>query len=98
MTMSNISERSFTADDPRPFTSYTFQVRGVNSVGSGPYSAPKIITTTEAGNLLYSYIMYVCITVFHSSAPGPVLSLMGTSTLTTVVLTWSRPLNTQWNP
>ena len=43
MTMSNISERSFTADDPRPFTSYTFQVRGVNSVGSGPYSAPKLL-------------------------------------------------------
>ena len=91
MMRSGISERSFTADDLRSFTNYTVQVRGVNSVDSGPYSAPKIITTAETGNLLYSYIMYVYITVFHSSAPGPVLSLMGTSTLTTVVLTWSRP-------
>ena len=57
MMRSGISERSFTADDLRPFTNYTFQVHGVNSVGSGQYSAPKIITTAEAGNLLYSYIM-----------------------------------------
>ena len=35
--------------------------------------------------------MYVCITVFHSSAPGPVSNLIGTSTLTTMMLIWSAP-------
>ena len=91
MMRSGISERSFTADDLKPFTIYTFQVRGVNSVDSGPYSDLTIITTSEAGNLIEIYTMYVCITMFFSSAPGHVLSLMGTSTLTTVVLTWSLP-------
>ena len=91
MMRSGISERSFTADELRPFTNYTVQVRGVNSVDSGPYSDLIIITTAEAGNLLYTYIMYVCITVFHSSAPGPIFNLMATPTLTTVVLTWSPP-------
>ena len=62
MMRSGISERSFTADELRPFTNYTVQVRGVNSVDSGPYSDLIIITTAEAGNLLYTYIMYVCIT------------------------------------
>ena len=92
MMRSGISERSFTADDIRPFTNYTFQVRGVNSVDSGPYSDLTIITTSEAGNLIeiYTSCMYVSL-CFFSSAPGPVLSLMGTSTLTTVVLTWSLP-------
>ena len=56
---SGISGRSFTADDLRPFTNYTVQVRGVNSVDSGPYSDLIIITT---GNLieLYTSSMYVC--------------------------------------
>ena len=89
MMMSNISGRSFTADDLKPFTNYTFQVRGVNSESPGPYSDLIIITTSETGRTLY--IMYVCITVFHSSAPGPVSNLVGTSTLTKVVLTWSPP-------
>ena len=59
--MSGISERSFTANELRPFTNYTFQVRGVNSVDSGPYSDLIIITTPEAGNLIES-CYYVCIT------------------------------------
>ena len=92
MMRSGISERSFTADELTPFTSYTFQVRGVNSLDSGPYSDLIIITTAEAGSLMeLQYTMYVCITVFHSSVPGPVSNLMGIPTLTTVVLTWSSP-------
>ena len=90
---SGISGRSFTADDLRPFTNYTVQVRGVNSVDSGPYSDLIIITT---GNLieLYTSSMYVCSLCFyiiHYSAPGPVSNLMGIPTLTTVVFTWSPP-------
>ena len=89
MTRSDISERSFTADDLRPLTNYTVQVHGVNSVDSGPYSDLIIIITSEAGK--FDRTLHVCITVLHSSAPGPVSNLMSTSTLTTVVLTWSPP-------
>ena len=66
MMRSGISERSFTADDIRPFTNYTFQVRGVNSVDSGPYSDLTIITTSEAGNLIeiYTSCMYVSLCFF----------------------------------
>ena len=45
----NISGRSFTANELTPFTNYTFQVRGVNSAGSGPYSDLINITTSEEG-------------------------------------------------
>ena len=48
-TTSMISSKSFTANGLIPFTNYTFQVHGVNSVGSGPYSDLIIITTSEEG-------------------------------------------------
>ena len=35
--------------------------------------------------------MYVSPCAIYPSAPGPVLSLMGTPTLSTVILTWSPP-------
>ena len=44
-----ISGRSFTVNRLTPFTDYTFQVRGVNSAGSGPYSDLINITTSEEG-------------------------------------------------
>ena len=44
-----ISGRSFTANGLIPFTNYTFQVHGVNSAGSGPYSDLITITTPEEG-------------------------------------------------
>ena len=44
-----ISGRSFTANGLAPFTNYTFQVRGVNSAGPGPYSDLINITTSEEG-------------------------------------------------
>ena len=50
-----ISGRSFTANRLTPFTNYTFQVRGVTSVGSGPYSDLITITTSEEGNLMKLY-------------------------------------------
>ena len=50
-----ISGRSFTANGLTPFTNYTFQVRGVNSVGPGPYSDLITITTSEEGNLMKLY-------------------------------------------
>ena len=43
------SGRSFTANGLTPFTNYTFQVRGVNSEGPGPYSDLINITTSEEG-------------------------------------------------
>ena len=52
MMRSGISEKSFTEDELRPFTNYTFKVRGVNSKGPGPYSDLIIITTSVAGNLM----------------------------------------------
>ena len=44
-----ISGRSFTANELTLFTNYTFRVRGVNSVGPGPYSNLTVITTSEEG-------------------------------------------------
>ena len=87
MMRSGISERSFTADGLTPFTNYTFQVRGVNSEGPGPYSDINITT----GDYIGLYTLSLCFYAIHSSAPGPVSNLTGTPTLTTVVLTWSPP-------
>ena len=66
MMRSGISERSFTADELTLFTNYTFRVRGVNSVDSGPYSDLIIITTSEAGNLIYHVCMYHCVSILST--------------------------------
>ena len=60
MMMSNISERSFTADELTPFTEYTFQVRGVNIEGPGPYSDLINITTGDYIEL-YTSCIYVAL-------------------------------------
>ena len=41
--------QKFTANDLTPGTSYTFQVAGVNDVGTGPFTEITI-TTDEAGS------------------------------------------------
>ena len=77
-----ISGRSFTADELTPFTNHTFQVRGVNSVGSGPYSDLIFITTSEAGNLLehYTSCMYnTCISLCFMLSTPQLLVLCSTS-------------------
>ena len=95
VTTSMIFGRSFTANGLTPFTNYTFQVHGVNDEGPGPYSDLITITTSEEGNLMELYTSCMLLSLYfyiiHSSAPGPVSSLSGTSTLAKVVLTWSLP-------
>ena len=68
MMRSNISGRSFTADELKSFTNYSYQVRGVNIKGPGTYSDLKIITTGEAGNLIALYIMcmYHCVSMLST--------------------------------
>ena len=42
-----VNERRFTASGLTSFTNYTFQVAGVNSNGTGPFSNVAIIQTAE---------------------------------------------------
>ena len=46
-----VMDQSFTANDLTPGTSYTFQVAGVNDVGTGPFTEITI-TTDEEGLIL----------------------------------------------
>ena len=79
MMRSGISERSFTADELRPFTNYTFQVHGVNSEGFGPYSDLIIITTLEAGNLIEHYISCMYVSLCFMLSTPQLLVLCSTS-------------------
>ena len=45
----NTVDRTFSATELTPFTSYTFQVAGVNDVGTGPFTDIITITTDEDG-------------------------------------------------
>ena len=51
LIITSINETSFTASGLIPYTNYTFQVAGVNSNGTGPYSDVITILTSEEGNL-----------------------------------------------
>ena len=44
--------QTFTASGLQPFTNYTFQVRGVNSAGMGPFTTAITIRTDEDGKLV----------------------------------------------
>ena len=48
----NTVDRTFYAGGLTPFTSYTFQVAGVNDVGTGPFTDIITITTDEEGLFL----------------------------------------------
>ena len=48
--ISSTVDRTFSATELTPFTNYTFQVAGVNDVGTGPF-AVLTITTDEEGLL-----------------------------------------------
>ena len=50
----NTVDRTFSATGLTPFTNYTFQVAGVNDVGTGPFT--NTITTDEEGLLLYKVL------------------------------------------
>ena len=45
----NIVDRTFSATELTPFTNHTFQVAGVNDVGTGPFTDIITITTDEEG-------------------------------------------------
>ena len=45
----NTVNRTFSAGGLTPYTNYTFQVAGVNDVGTGPFTNITTITTTEDG-------------------------------------------------
>ena len=47
----NTVNRTFSATELTPFTNYTFQVAGVNDVGTGPLTDIITITTDEEGFL-----------------------------------------------
>ena len=47
----NTVDRTFSATELTPFTIYTFQVAGVNDVGTGPLTDIITITTDEEGFL-----------------------------------------------
>ena len=42
-------DKTFSATELAPFTNYTFQVAGVNDVGTGPFTDIITITTDEEG-------------------------------------------------
>ena len=52
----NTVDRTFSATELTPFTSYTFQVAGINDVGTGPFTDIITITTDEEG-LFLLYLM-----------------------------------------
>ena len=52
----NTVDRTFSATELTPFTNYTFQVAGVNDVGTGPFTDIITITTSEDG-LFSLYLM-----------------------------------------
>ena len=43
----NIVNTTFSAGGLTPYTNYTFQVAGVNNVGTGPFTNVAIITADE---------------------------------------------------
>ena len=45
----NIVDRTFSAEGLTPYTNYTFQVAGVNNVGTGPFTNLITIITVECG-------------------------------------------------
>ncbi len=67
-----ITALTFTANGLTPFTNYTFQVAGVNSVNTGMYSNIISITTNEASKhacnsiLLAHILLYFLICSFSS--------------------------------
>ena len=73
--------QSFTATELTPYTSYTFQVAGVNSNGAGPFSDVTTILIDEDGLLISNYCCSLLL-IFHfphmqflvlylTSLPGP---------------------------
>ena len=88
----NIVYRTFYAGGLTPFTSYTFQVAGVNDVGTGPPINIITITTDEEGLFLNQETLTPLIfTHCTNVVPGPVSDLTALPESTSIDLTWSAP-------
>ena len=89
-----VAHRTFTANGLFPYTYYTFRVAGVNEVGTGPFSN-RITIRIEGSGASNDIITTILITdsyVIPIIAPGPVINLAGTVKYTSIVLTWSPPI------
>ena len=86
----NTVDRTFSATGLTPFTNYTFQVAGVNDVGTGPFTDIITITTSEDG-LFSLYLMMSLKSASPHSVPGPVSDLTALPKFTSIDLTWSAP-------
>ena len=83
----------FSAEGLTPQTNYTFQVAGVNDVGTGPFT--NVITVTTAENGLFCLLISDATLLFNTSTtvlPGPISNLTAHPKLTSIDLTWSAPL------
>ena len=66
----NILDRNFSAEGLTPYTRYTFQVAGVNDVGTGPFTNVTTVTTAEDGLLIdYSKLLYLILYISVHSSP-----------------------------
>ena len=86
----NIVDSTFSAGGLTPFTNYTFQVAGVNDVGTGPFTDVITITTDEDG-LFSLYLMMSLKSASPHAVPGPVSDLTALPKFTSIDLTWSAP-------
>ena len=86
----NTVNRTFSATELTPFTNYTFQVAGVNDVGTGPFTNIITITTDEDG-LFSLYLMMLLKSASPHAVPGPVSDLTALPKFTSIDLTWSAP-------
>ncbi len=72
---------------PSAHTNYTFRVAGVNSNGTGPFTAILSILTNEDGKSFYVLGGVIFILI----VPGVVSNLTAEPRFTSIVLTWSPP-------
>ena len=86
-----VVNRTFTASGLTPYTNYTFRVAGVNDNDTGPFVNLISVQTEEESN---GYVIINIQLIFTTSciAPGPVSNLAGTPKFTSIVLTWSPPI------
>ena len=88
----NIVDKTFYAGGLTPFTSYTFQVAGVNDVGTGPL-IPIITITTDEEGLFFNQETLTPLIFTHctNAVPGPVSDLTALPKSTSIDLTWNAP-------
>ena len=90
-----VDERRFTASGLTPFTNYTFQVAGINSNGTGPFSNVTTIETAEDSmfniDLNCTLFTFTIFNIFYFIVSGPVSDLRSTLKFTSIGITWDYP-------